>query len=93
VRHRTVEEIWYVVAGAGKVWRRNPANRSDDTVPFDVVPGDALTISTGWEFQFSASDDADLRFICYTSPPWPGDQEAIVVETGGLGRATVDRPI
>src|SRR5690606_24480976 len=25
VRHRTIEEIWYVVAGRGRMWRQSPA--------------------------------------------------------------------
>ena len=31
VRHRTVEEAWYVVEGAGQVWRCPP---SSDSSPF-----------------------------------------------------------
>ncbi|HZU16783.1 MAG TPA: cupin domain-containing protein [Candidatus Dormibacteraeota bacterium] len=72
VRHRTVEEIWYFLAGRGRVWRRPP--EGEGTVE-EVGPGSVLTIPTGWIFQFQAGDE-DLRFLCYTSPPWPGDEEA-----------------
>jgi mannose-6-phosphate isomerase-like protein (cupin superfamily) len=87
VRHRTVEEIWYVLAGEGRVWRRSsdPSPEGESTV--DVRPGSVLTIPTGWAFQFQASTEADLRFLCYTSPPWPGDQEAEPVEQGGLSES------
>jgi mannose-6-phosphate isomerase-like protein (cupin superfamily) len=81
VRHRTVEEIWYFLAGAGRVWRRPP--RGEPLVS-DVEPGRTLVIPTGWAFQFQAGSDAELRFLCYTSPPWPGDQEAEPVLDGGL---------
>jgi len=81
VRHRTVEEIWYVLAGEGRVWRRPPSGAA---VIDEVGPGRTLVIPTGWSFQFQAGPAADLRFLCYTSPPWPGDEEAEPVPEGGL---------
>ncbi len=59
--------------------------------PHPVQPGDALTIPTGWRFQFSADRDASvpLRFLCITLPPWPGPAEAQPADYGGLGAATV----
>lgn len=81
VRHRTVEEVWYFLAGTGSVWRRPPDG--DGTVE-EVGPGGTLVIPTGWSFQFRAGPEADLRFLCYTSPPWPGDDEAVAVPEGGL---------
>jgi mannose-6-phosphate isomerase-like protein (cupin superfamily) len=90
IRHRTVEEIWYVLAGRGRVWR-SPTSASDPSATVaDVGPGDALTVPRSWAFQFQATDvDEPLRFLCYTSPPWPGEDEAIYVEAGGLGNPTV----
>jgi mannose-6-phosphate isomerase-like protein (cupin superfamily) len=73
VRHRTVEELWYFLAGQGRVWRRPP---DGEPAIVEVGPGSVLTIPTGWAFQFAAAPGADLRFLCYTSPPWPGDDEA-----------------
>ena len=87
VRHRTVEEVWYVLDGSGRVWRRPPGDGPGAAVP--VLPGDALIIPTGWSFQFAAGPDAPLRFLCHTVPPWPGEGEAVPVEWGGLGEATV----
>ena len=72
VRHRSVEEIWYFLAGEGRVWRRPPGG---EPVRDEVGPGSVLTIPTGWAFQFQAAPATELRFLCYTSPPWPGDQE------------------
>ena len=82
VRHRSVEEIWYFLAGEGRVWRQPPAGEPS---VHRVGPGSALTIPTGWAFQFQADAAADLRFLCYTAPPWPGDEEAQAAEPGGLG--------
>ena len=89
VWHQTVEEIWYVLEGLGQVWRCPSAHDSGAIDPVLVGPGDALTIPTGWRFQFSAEDAAPLRFLCYTSPPWPGPDEAQPAERGGLGDTTV----
>ncbi|MGH2350934.1 MAG: cupin domain-containing protein [Chloroflexota bacterium] len=88
VAHRTVEEVWYVLAGAGQVWRCPPGARPDGVEPVPVAPGDALVIPTGWRFQF-ASNQAPLRLLCFTTPPWPGAGEAQPAEPGGLGPATV----
>ena len=81
VRHRTVEEIWYFLAGAGRVWRQGPGA---EPIVEEVRPGSVLTIPTGWAFQFQADPAAELRFLCYTSPPWPGEAEAEPAPPGGL---------
>ena len=73
VRHRTVEEIWYFLAGTGRVWL--------DGAVTEVGPGSTVVIPTGCAFHFAATGDAPLRFLCYTSPPWPGDEEAEFVQS------------
>ena len=87
-RHRTVEEVWYVLEGTGQVWRCRPDADPENVSAVDVKPGDALVIPTGWSFQFSAGQDGPLRFLCHTTPPWPGEDEAVPVAQGGLGEAT-----
>ena len=89
VRHRTVEEVWYILEGAGQVWRCPPDAAPESVPPMDVAPGDALTIPTGWAFQFAAAAAVPLRFLCVTMPPWPGEDEAQPANPGGLGPATV----
>jgi mannose-6-phosphate isomerase-like protein (cupin superfamily) len=84
VHHRTVEEIWYFTGGEGWVWRCPPGIAASAEQTIRVGPGDALVIPAGWSFQFKASESAELRFLCYTSPPWPGADEAVAVERGGL---------
>jgi mannose-6-phosphate isomerase-like protein (cupin superfamily) len=86
VCHRSVEEIWYVLEGRGHVWRCPPGARAE---PVEVGPGDSLVIPTGWRFQFRAAPSGPLRFLCYTSPPWPGPDEAEPIASGGLGEPTV----
>lgn len=82
VAHRTVEEVWYVVAGTGRLWRRL-AEREEVT---DLVPGVSIAIPTGTHFQFRSDSDA-LEIIAATMPPWPGDEEAY--EVPGRWEATV----
>jgi mannose-6-phosphate isomerase-like protein (cupin superfamily) len=75
VTHLTVEEVWYVTAGRGQVWRKQDGH--EEIV--DVAPGTALTIPLGAHFQFRTVGDEPLRFIMCTMPPWPGAQEAVRV--------------
>ena len=86
VAHRTVEEIWHVTAGRGQVWR---CPRGQEAAPVDVRAGDTLVIPVGWRFQFRADRDAALVFLCYTSPPWPGPDEAVPASPGAFGELTV----
>lgn len=81
MRHRTVEEVWYFLSGAGEVWL------DGETRP--VEAGTTVVIPTGAAFQFRTIGDEPLRFLCFTSPPWPGDDEALAVSEGGLGPPTV----
>ncbi|MCX7418062.1 MAG: cupin domain-containing protein [Planctomycetia bacterium] len=72
VTHRTVEEIWFVVAGRGEIWRKQ-AEREEIVV---LEPGVCLTIPLGTHFQFRAAVDAAVSVIAITMPPWPGEGEA-----------------
>jgi len=76
VMHRTADEIWYVVAGRGEMWRRQDAR--EETVQLE--PGLCLTIPAGTHFQFRAAPIEPIAAIGVTLPPWPGDDEAVVVD-------------
>ena len=89
VYHRTVEETWYILEGRGQVWRCPQGRDAASVSPVDVSPGDALVIPTGWRFQFAAGPDGALRFLCHTTPPWPGEDEAVAAEYSGMGEPTV----
>jgi len=76
VTHRTVEELWYVVAGRGEIWRRQ-ADREEVT-PLEA--GACLSIPLGTAFQFRCTGASALEAVAVTMPPWPGDDEAYAVE-------------
>jgi mannose-6-phosphate isomerase-like protein (cupin superfamily) len=84
VAHRTVEEVWFVVAGRGEMWRKQ--GEREETVLLE--PGVCLTIPLGTHFQFRASDAERLAAVAITMPPWPGEGEAFFVR--GPWEATVD---
>jgi mannose-6-phosphate isomerase-like protein (cupin superfamily) len=75
VVHRTVEEIWYVLAGRGEMWRADEAR--EEVVP--LVPGTCITIPVGTRFQFRSTGQAPLEAVGVTMPPWPGEGEAVPV--------------
>ena len=76
VAHRTVEEVWYILAGSGRMWRKLGGH--EEIV--DLSPGLSLTIPTGTHFQFRCDGDERLRVIGATMPPWPGASEAYFVK-------------
>lgn len=75
VAHRTVEEVWLVLAGRGRMWRKRGAE--EETV--ELVPGLSLVIPVGASFQFRNDDGAPLECVGVTMPPWPGMDEAFEV--------------
>jgi mannose-6-phosphate isomerase-like protein (cupin superfamily) len=76
VRHRSVEEVWFVIAGRGQMWRRNG---SKETV-LDLGPGISLNIPVGTEFQFRNTGEEAMAAVAVTMPPWPGEDEAVFVD-------------
>ena len=75
IRHRTVDEIWFVLSGRGEIWRKQGGR--EDIVALE--PGVSVTIPVGTHFQFRASGDTALEAVGVTMPPWPGDAEAVPV--------------
>ena len=76
VAHRTVVEIWYVLSGRGKLWRRHKGTQ--ETVA--LSPGVSLTVPRRTHFQFRASPHAPLSILAVTMPKWPGEDEAYGVK-------------
>jgi mannose-6-phosphate isomerase-like protein (cupin superfamily) len=76
VSHATVQEIWYVIAGAGQMWRAGGTESVDE-----LVPGTCLTIPLGTSFQFRAGPEG-LRVVAVTVPPWPDDPAEARPERG-----------
>ncbi|HEX4986185.1 MAG TPA: cupin domain-containing protein [Burkholderiales bacterium] len=81
IRHRTVDEIWFVLAGRGEMWRRT----GDDEDVVALVPGTCVSIPAGTHFQFRAAAGGSLQAVGVTMPPWPGADEAVPV-TGRWAR-------
>jgi mannose-6-phosphate isomerase-like protein (cupin superfamily) len=75
VRHRAVEELWYVLSGAGELWRKAGAEESVQA----LRPGLSVDIPPGAHFQFRATGPEALCVLIVTLPPWPGPQEAVRV--------------
>jgi mannose-6-phosphate isomerase-like protein (cupin superfamily) len=70
-----VEEIWFILSGRGQMWRRQ--NEGAEIV--DLSAGVCLTIPLGTHFQFRSLGQEPLRAVAVTMPPWPGDDEAVIV--------------
>jgi mannose-6-phosphate isomerase-like protein (cupin superfamily) len=81
--HSTVDEFWYVLEGRGEIWRDDG---SESAVTL-LVPGTAIDIPAGTAFQYRSTSDVELKFICISMPPWPGDSEASFVD--GVWQPTV----
>jgi mannose-6-phosphate isomerase-like protein (cupin superfamily) len=75
VVHRTIEELWFIVSGRGRMWRRFEG-REEVT---ELEPGISLSLPVGTAFQFRADGAGPLTAIGVSMPPWPGDGEAIPV--------------
>lgn len=74
VRHRTVEQLWHIIEGAGELWRSQ-----DGESRFDILAaGDSVCIRPGVQFQVRASSSR-LRALVATTPRWPGPHEAVPV--------------
>ena len=71
VAHHCVDEIWYILRGRGRMWRRQ------ETVSLE--PGTCLSIPAGTHFQFRAASTGPLAAVGATMPPWPGPDEAYEV--------------
>jgi mannose-6-phosphate isomerase-like protein (cupin superfamily) len=82
VAHRSVEEIWYFTRGRGRMWRQD-ATREEIV---EIGPGLSIAIPAGTRFQFRADGEEAIEAVGVTMPPWPGMDEAYVVE--GIWPAT-----
>jgi mannose-6-phosphate isomerase-like protein (cupin superfamily) len=85
VVHQTVDELWFVLSGAGELWRRHVLEEA--IVPLSA--GVCVGIPVGTQFQFRAGDSTPLRILGVTMPPWPGGDEAR--RTSGCWTPTVPR--
>lgn len=75
VAHHSVEEVWLVLSGTGRMWRR----RGTEEEIVDLRPGLSLSIPVGVHFQFRNDGPVPLDCVGVTMPPWPGMAEAYEV--------------
>ncbi len=77
VTHQTVKELWNFTAGKGQFWLKD----GDVETISEVKKGTSILIYPGVSFQFrNTSEDTILESTITTMPPWPGANEALVVE-------------
>lgn len=76
VHHLTVEEAWFCVRGEGELWRKG----ADGESILHLHSGIECEIPLGTTFQFRATGDSPLEIVITTTPPWPGDHEAVRTE-------------
>lgn len=85
VKHQTVQELWNFTAGHGEFWLHD----GESEIIIKVKKGTSILIHPGISFQFrNTSPDTTLESTITTMPPWPGPNEAVVVE--GKWNPTVD---
>ncbi|MFZ1990625.1 MAG: cupin domain-containing protein [Alphaproteobacteria bacterium] len=83
VAHKTVEEVWYIASGRGRMWRKLGAAEKIT----ELARGVSISIPVGAHFQFRCDGAEPLEAIGVTMPPWPGMDEAY--ETQGIWPASV----
>jgi mannose-6-phosphate isomerase-like protein (cupin superfamily) len=76
MRHRTVEELWFVIKGRGEMWRAS--NGREEVTP--LSQGVSISIPVGASFQFRCISDQPFEAVAITMPPWPGMDEAVAVD-------------
>ena len=74
--HATVSEFWHVLSGEGEIWRRD-ATGEETTA---LREGVSIDIPVGTAFQYRCTGTDPLEFLCITTPPWPGDEEATIID-------------
>ena len=74
---RTIDEYWFVLSGRGEIWRRAVDGTESVT---ELRPGVSVDIPLGTAFQYRCRGSEPLTFICTALPPWPGDDEAVLVD-------------
>ncbi len=84
--HATVSEFWHVLSGRGEIWRRDESGEAVAVLESGV----SIDIPVGTAFQYRCTGAEPLRFLCVAMPPWPGNDEATIVD--GPWVPTAPRP-
>jgi mannose-6-phosphate isomerase-like protein (cupin superfamily) len=87
VRHRTISDIWFTLAGHGTLWRGDGEGRESLT---ELHYGVEVEITPLTAFQFRSTGDVDLEVLLLSMPAWPGPAEVERVERGCWASLTRD---
>ncbi|MBW8269339.1 cupin domain-containing protein [Caldovatus aquaticus] len=71
VAHHRLEELWFVLGGRGRMWRR--LGEAEDVL--DLAPGLSLAIPPRTAFQFRCDGTEPLVALAVTMPPWTDASE------------------
>ena len=76
IAHHTIEELWYVTEGRGRMWRL----LGDREEVVELTPGLSLSLPVGTRFQFRNDGEVPMCAVGVAMPPWPGEHEAYRVD-------------
>lgn len=75
VKHKSIHELWYITSGEGEIWLKDGETETIHT----LRKGSYVSIPLGASFQFRTTGSESLEIVITTMPPWPGADEAIIV--------------
>ena len=76
VRHKSVHESWVCLKGSGELWMR----KESEEIIIKLLPNTSCDIPAETCFQFRSDGIDPLEILINTTPPWPGEYEAIPCE-------------
>lgn len=76
VKHKSIHELWYITSGEGEIWLKD--GNTEEVHP--LQKGSYVSIPVGAAFQFRTTGFEPLEIVITSMPPWPGADEAIVVD-------------
>ncbi len=68
VKHEIVEEIWYVLSGAGQIWTKSREGGAEKII--EMHPGVVMSLPVQTHFQFRNTGLVSLRIAGLTLPSW-----------------------
>jgi mannose-6-phosphate isomerase-like protein (cupin superfamily) len=85
-RFRTIDEYWFVLSGEREIWRRATDGRESIT---RLIPSVCIRHPLGTAFQYRCRD-VPLVFAVTALPPWPGDDEAVIIDGPWVPRVDME---
>lgn len=85
--HTGVTELWLVLSGAGRLWRRHG---SDESIT-ELEQGTAVDLPVGTRFQFRCDGSEPLRIVSFTIPL--ATAEGALTLTNGMWDSPMTGPV